>query len=91
MLLSQLIRRRLPNVSYSAAEDNADVIPGRFIITVRDGVNPSAVAAEHGARPDFVYGAALNGFAGAISEAARGGLMRDARVLRMSPTASLAR
>lgn len=74
-----------PNVSYSAAEDNADVIPGRFIITVRDGVNPSAVAAEHGARPDFVYTAALNGFAGAISEAARSGLMRDARVLRIEP------
>ena len=74
-----------PNVSYSAAADNADVIPGRFIITVRDGVNPSAVAAEHGARPDFVYGAALNGFAGAISDAARDGLMRDARVLRIEP------
>lgn len=74
-----------PNVSYSAAEDNADVIPGRFIITVRDGVNPSAVAAEHGARPDFVYSAVLNGFAGAISEAARTGLMRDARVLRIEP------
>jgi len=74
-----------PNVSYSAAEDNADVIPGRFIITVRDGVNPSAVAAQHGARPDFVYSAALNGFAGAVSEAARSGLMRDARVLRIEP------
>jgi subtilisin family serine protease len=74
-----------PNLSNSAAEDNADVIPGRFIITVRDGVNPSAVAAEHGARPDFVYSAALNGFAGAISEAARTGLMRDARVLRIEP------
>lgn len=74
-----------PNVTYSAAEDNADVIPGRFIITVRDGVDPSAVAAEHGARPDFVYSAVLNGFAGAISEAARSGLMRDARVLRIEP------
>ena len=74
-----------PNVSYSAAEANADVIPGRFIITLRDGVNPSAVAAEHGARPDFVYSAVLNGFAGAISEAAQSGLMRDARVLRIEP------
>ncbi len=74
-----------PNVSYSAASDNADVIPGRFIITLRDGVNPSAVAAEHGARPDFVYSRVLNGFAGPISEAARSGLMRDARVLRIEP------
>ncbi|HYN80103.1 MAG TPA: S8 family serine peptidase [Gemmatimonadaceae bacterium] len=74
-----------PNVSYSAASDNADVIPGRFIITLRDGVDPSTVAAEHGARPDFVYHAVLNGFAGDISEAARSGLMRDARVLRIEP------
>ncbi|MDP9176710.1 MAG: S8 family peptidase [Gemmatimonadota bacterium] len=75
----------VPDVSYAAASDHADVIPGRFIVTLRDGVNPSAVAAEHGARPDFVYTAALTGFAGAISEAARSGLMRDARVLRIEP------
>ena len=74
-----------PNVSYSAAADHADVIPGRFIITLRDGVNASAVAAEHGARPDFVYSRVMNGFAGAISEAARSGLMRDARVLQIEP------
>ena len=74
-----------PNVSYSAAADNADIIPGRFIITLRAGVDPSAVAAEHGARPDFVYSRVLNGFAGAISEAARTGLMQDARVLRIEP------
>jgi subtilisin family serine protease len=74
-----------PNVSYSAAAENADIIPGRFIITLRDGVNPSAVAAEHGVRPDFVYSAVLNGFAGAVSEAARTGLMRDARVLVIEP------
>lgn len=75
----------VPNVSYSAAAENADVVPGRFIVTLRDGVDPSAVAAEHGARPDFVYSRVLNGFAGAISEAAQAGLMRDARVLRIEP------
>ncbi len=74
-----------PDVAYSAASDNADVIPGRFIITLRDDVNPSAVADEHGVQPDFVYTAALTGFAGAISDAAQSGLMRDARVLRMEP------
>lgn len=41
----------VPDVSYAAASDNADVIPGRFIIIVRDDVDPSAVAGEHGARP----------------------------------------
>jgi subtilisin family serine protease len=75
----------IPDVAYSAASDNADVIPGRFIITLSDDASPSAVAAEHGVRPDYVYTAALTGFAGEISEAARSGLMRDARVLRIEP------
>jgi subtilisin family serine protease len=60
-------------------------IPGRFIITLRDGVDPAAVAHEHGVSPDFLYRHALIGFAGAISDAARDGLLRDRRVLRVEP------
>jgi subtilisin family serine protease len=62
-----------------------DVIPGQFIVTVRGSASPAAVAADHGLEPQFVYSHALNGFAGAISAAARGGLMADARVLRIEP------
>lgn len=69
--------------SFSAA--GSDVIPGRFIVTLRDGANPGAVAGDHGVSPDYVYTAALNGFAGAMSEAARSGLLRDARVSRVEP------
>jgi subtilisin family serine protease len=58
-------------------------IPGRFIVTLRDGANASAVAAAHGVRPDFVYANVFNGFAGSMSEAARSGLLRDARVVRV--------
>jgi subtilisin family serine protease len=43
------------------------------------------VAREHGVRPDFVYTHALTGFAGAISDAARQGLLRDNRVVRVEP------
>lgn len=64
---------------------NADVIPGRFIVTLRDGESPAAVAAAYGVRPQFTYSHALNGFAGAMSEAARAGLLRDARVSRVEP------
>ncbi len=69
--------------SFSAGA--SDVIPGRFIVTLRDGASPASVAREHGVAPDFVYTAALNGFAGSISEAARSGLLRDARVSRVEP------
>lgn len=69
--------------SFSAA--GSDVIPGRFIVTLRDGASPAAVARDHGVSPDYVYTAALNGFAGAMSDAARSGLLADARVSRVEP------
>ncbi len=62
---------------------NSDVIPGRFIVTLRDGASPAAVARDHGVAPDFTYTTVLNGFAGSISDAARAGLLRDARVARV--------
>jgi subtilisin family serine protease len=64
---------------------SSSVIPGRFIVTLRDGAEPAGVAREHGVSPQYVYRHALNGFAGSMSEAARSGLLRDARVLRVEP------
>lgn len=58
-------------------------IPGRFIVTLKPGNNPSSVAAEFMVQPDFEYRTVLTGFAGEISEAARSGLMRDNRVARI--------
>jgi subtilisin family serine protease len=69
--------------AFSQAADG--VIPGRFIVTLREGASPAAVASAHGVAPDFVYSHVLNGFAGAMSDAARSGLLRDARVLRVEP------
>ena len=68
--------------AYSAGV-TAQHIPGRFIVTLREGVNAAAVAREHGVQPDFVYTAALNGFAGSMADAARAGLLRDFRVVRV--------
>lgn len=68
-----------------AASPTSQVIPGRFIVTLRDDVDPAGVAGEHGVRAEFVYRFALRGFAGAMSDAARSGLLRDARVLRIEP------
>jgi subtilisin family serine protease len=61
------------------------VVAGRFIVTLKERTNPAGVAREHGVRPDFVYTHALTGFAGAISDAARQGLLRDSRVVRVEP------
>jgi subtilisin family serine protease len=66
-----------------SAGASAERIPGRFIVTLRAGANPAGVAREHGVQPDFVYTAALNGFAGSMADAARSGLLRDFRVVRV--------
>lgn len=71
--------------SSTAAAIGGDVIPGRFIVTLREGASPAGVARDHGVRPDFTYSRVLNGFAGPMSEAARSGLLRDARVSRVEP------
>jgi subtilisin family serine protease len=62
---------------------SAEHIPGRFIVTLRDGADARGVARENGVQPDFVYSTVLNGFAGSISDAARAGLLRDGRVARI--------
>jgi subtilisin family serine protease len=75
-----------PSVDLSFSQGaTAGVIPGRFIVTLRDGASPADVAGSHGVKPDYVYTHVLNGFAGSMSEAARSGLLRDARVARVEP------
>jgi len=71
--------------TFAAGAGEGDVIPGRFIVVLRDDADPATVARDHGAAPDFVYTAALRGFAGAMGAAAREGLMRDARVAYVEP------
>ena len=67
----------------AAGTANIQAIPGRFIVTLAPGARPSDVARDFGVKPDFEYHAVLNGFAGQISDAARMGLLRDNRVVRM--------
>jgi subtilisin family serine protease len=71
--------------SLAATSFRSPDVAGRFIITLRERTNPAAVAREHGVRPDYVYTHALTGFAGRVSDAARQGLLRDNRVIRVEP------
>ena len=71
--------------SLASASSQGPSVAGRFIVTLRDRTDPASVAREHGVRPDYVYTHALNGFAGSISDAARQGLFRDHRVVRVEP------
>ncbi len=60
-------------------------IPGRFIVKLRDGQDPGAVASSHGLAPSNVYRNAFQGFAGAIPEARLEQLRRDSRVEYIVP------
>lgn len=72
-----------PSVRIPAPRELGHPIPGRFIITLQERVNPRAVADEYSVEPEFVYTRVLTGFAGRMSDAARAGLLRDRRVVRV--------
>lgn len=70
---------------YPPAAAAGDIVPGRYIVVLRDGVDASEFAARHGVRPDVTYGHALNGFAGALSPAALARLGAGPEVLLIEP------
>ncbi len=70
-------------VSLDASAQGA--LPGRWIVTLREGADAAASGATFGVRPDFVYRRAINGFAARMSEAAAKALLRDPRVLAVEP------
>src|SRR5437870_4251197 len=58
----------------------SDPISEKHIVLLKAGVSPAAVAAGHGVRPEFVYGTAVNGFAGVIPPGRLRALQNDPRV-----------
>ncbi|HEX8694346.1 MAG TPA: S8 family serine peptidase [Longimicrobium sp.] len=64
------------------AEDGS--IPGQYIVAVDWGADALAVARDFGIQPKYVYEHLLNGFAGAIPDAAVQALTADPRVLKVS-------
>ncbi len=53
----------------TAAGKAGDAIPGRYIVVVKSGSEPRAVAKSHGATPNRVYRQAIKGFAAKLSDA----------------------
>jgi aqualysin 1 len=59
----------------------ADGIEGQYIVVLREGADARSVAATAGVSPRYVYGAALNGFAGALNRGQLAALQRNPSVL----------
>ena len=55
-------------------------VEGSYIVVLEPGADGRAVAAAAGARPQFEYGAALNGFAGQLNRGQLEALRHDPRV-----------
>ncbi|HEX8321443.1 S8 family peptidase [Longimicrobium sp.] len=71
-----------PSSLLAAATDGS--IPGHYVVQLSWGANASALAAEYGLKPRYVYEHLLNGFAGSIPDAKAKALSLDPRVLKIS-------
>ncbi|HEV3475380.1 MAG TPA: S8 family serine peptidase [Actinomycetota bacterium] len=62
-----------------------DLLPGRYLVVVRDGADPQKVARDHGVQAEHVYRTALKGFGGPMSAGRAEALKRDPRVQSVEP------
>jgi subtilisin family serine protease len=77
-----------PTADRTAVPASTGIIPGRFIVTLSDDVDPLPVALAYGINPDYVYESVLTGFAGNISDVALQALRTDTRVVRIEADAA---
>jgi subtilisin family serine protease len=69
----------------SQAKNNDNIVPGSFIVILKQGVNSADVVREHGVVPEAVFDHALRGFAGPLSAAKVAALRADPRVKDVEP------
>ena len=76
-------------IDASGADVQPYAIPGRYIVVLKHGHQPADVAAKHGLKTRHVFGHALHGFAGEISDARLEALRQDPRVELIEPELEL--
>lgn len=67
-----------------------DKIPDRYIVELKAGVGPQAVANAHGAAADVVFSRTVNGFSGIVPAGRLNALTRDGRVIAVTPDREVA-
>ena len=69
----------------SQAKNNDNIVPGSYIVTLKQGVNRDDVVRNHGVAPAAVFAHALHGFAGPVPAAKVAALRADPRVAAVEP------
>ena len=75
----------LSGLTALAQGNSGGVVPDNYIVELRPGAVPAAVAARHGLAPNFVYDAAINGFAGFVPPGILRQLQADPEVAVIVP------
>jgi subtilisin family serine protease len=64
---------------------NGQTIDGSYVVVLNEGADPTSVAAVAGIRPNYVYTAALNGFAAELNEGQLNALQHNPSVDYIEP------
>jgi subtilisin family serine protease len=75
-----------PSTGAAGARSSASASDG-YIVVLREGADPRAVAAAAGVNPRFVYSRAINGFAGTLNAGQLNALRHNPRVEYVEPDA----
>jgi subtilisin family serine protease len=85
------VRRLLPTVAialglmiFQPPAAAGKVVPGRYIVTLKEGNSPRTFARGNGIRPRRVFKAILNGFSAQLTPRKLRALKRNKRVIRVS-------
>ncbi|MEX2390967.1 MAG: S8 family serine peptidase [Dehalococcoidia bacterium] len=81
-----LTARTGPDAESSAAGATGDVIPGRFIVVLQPGANPSEVVQRFGLQTDTYYRRALTGFAAEMTAEQAQQIADDPDVAQVEPS-----
>jgi PKD repeat protein len=76
-----------PNLGLRSQKEKRVKIPNEYIVTLKAGEDPNAVAATHGMKIKHVFKHAFNGFHGTLNDNQRARLEADPRVLRVEQDA----
>lgn len=73
------------NSNTTAATVDGQIVRGQYIVLTADGVDPAAVAVDHGLTTRHVYRVALDGFVAAVPGYRLAALRDDSRVMMVEP------